>query len=121
MALTSFQPGNTICLYAKYEAEHLLGRMKPPRTKSLLLVGILLLLIAPLLVRGVVALRPVLTPTGEQILRADGKPLYRHDALGQFKANWDAYTLGALGLLCLGWSGVRGLRHLYESRKNVAS
>jgi hypothetical protein len=94
--------------------------MKPPRTKSLAIVGICLLVIAPLLLRGVVVLRPLLTPTGEQVFRADGKPLLRHDASGQFKVNWDAYTLGALGLLCLGWSGVRGLRYLYEHRKHSA-
>jgi hypothetical protein len=105
---------------ASFGQSILLGHMKSPRTKSLLMVGICLLLIAPLLLRGVVAHRPVLTPTGEQVFRADGKPLYRHDAFGQFKVNWDAYTLGALGLLCLGWSGVRGLRYLYEHWKQEA-
>jgi hypothetical protein len=85
-----------------------------------MIVGICLLLIAPLLFRSVVVLRPVLTPKGEQVFRY-GKPLYRYDAFGQFKANWDAYTFGALGLMCLGWSGMRGLRYFYDYRKDSAS
>ena len=83
-----------------------------------MIVGLCLVLMVPLLMRGVDVLRPVLTPAGQQVFRADGKPLYRHDPIGKLKVNWDAYTAGVLGLLCLAWSGTRGFRCLYGNTKD---
>jgi len=61
--------------------------MRKPPTKVLLILGICLLLVAPLFLRGVTVLRPVLTSSGEPVLRSDGRPLLRNDVLGQPKAN----------------------------------
>jgi hypothetical protein len=94
--------------------------MRSPRTTTLLLVGIFLLLIAPLFLKGVTVLRPVLTATGEPVLRPDGHPLYRRDPVGQMKADWQAHSIRAAGLICLIWSAGRGGRYLYKRRKRRA-
>jgi hypothetical protein len=94
--------------------------MWKPRTRTLLLLGVCLLLVASLFLRGITMLRPVLTPTGEPVLQPNGKPLLRFDPLRQLKVNWEAHTLVAGSLFCLGWSAVRGVRYLYEKAKRQA-
>jgi len=82
-----------------------------------LILGTCLLLIAPRFLRPVTVFRQVRTPTGDPVLRPDGRPLLQRDPVGQLKVNWDAYTLNALGLICIGWSATRGVRFIYEKTK----
>jgi len=87
--------------------------MRAPKTLTLLLLSLCLFVGTGLLMRGVVVLRPVRTQTGEVMHRPDGRPLMERDTLGQFRANWDAYTCMLGGFALFGWAVARGCRHWY--------
>ena len=96
---------------------------KPPtrklRTRTLLIVGILLVVIAPAFLPpiSISAMRQVRTPTGDLVFRPDGRPLLRHYPAGQFKLNWRGYAVCAIGLICIGWSAARRVRFVYQKTK----
>ena len=57
------------------------SRLRTPRTLTLLIVGVCLLGVASAFLSPVTILRPVRTPTGDPVLRPDGRPLLQHDPL----------------------------------------
>lgn len=79
--------------------------MRLPKTTILLLLSLCLFIGGTLLIRPVVALRPVRAP--------DGGPLMESD----YQANWDAYTCLFSGVILFGWAFVRGCRGSARDRK----
>jgi hypothetical protein len=58
---------------------------------------ILLLIVGPLLISPVSAIKPVLDRNGQQVWRDDGRPKYEHDPIGDLKTHWYAYAIMASG------------------------
>jgi hypothetical protein len=87
--------------------------MRTPITPILLIVSLCLFLLSGLLMRPVVALRPVRKESGEIMHRPDGRVLTERDTIGQFRVNWDAYTCMFGSFIFLGWALARGCRHWY--------
>jgi hypothetical protein len=87
--------------------------MRPPKTLTLVMLSVGLFVATGLLMRGVVAVRPVRTPSGEVMLAPDGRPLMEKDTLGQFLINWDAFVCMSGGFVLLGCAIARGCRHWY--------
>lgn len=90
------------------------------RRNTILIVGGLILLgvVGPMFLRPVVALRPVLDEKGQQVYHADGKPKRERDPIGQFKLNWDAYTIVAVGAACTLLGAGLALRDAVRKRRN---
>jgi hypothetical protein len=95
--------------------------MRKPQTVTLLIAGFGLCLASGIFMRGSVALRPLYTPSGEIMRRADGSRMFEHDTLAQFQNNWFPYLMIAVGLFCLVWSAIRGVRFLYDRANKRAA
>jgi len=87
--------------------------MRVPKTLTLLLLSFCLFVGTTVLIRPVVVLQPVRTDAGEIVRRPDGRPLMRRDALGQFRANWDAYSCMFGGFVLFAWALARAGRVWY--------
>ena len=87
--------------------------MRAPKTLTLVVLSVGLFVATGVLMRGVVAVRPVRNQAGEVMHTPDGRPLMEKDALGQFLINWDAFVCMGGGFVLLGWALARGCRHCY--------
>lgn len=72
--------------------------MKKIKTTTLFIVGIVLLFVSSLFLRGVDVLKPVKDSNGEIVHKPDGRILFQEDFWGNIKINWDAYLLMWLGI-----------------------
>jgi hypothetical protein len=95
--------------------------MRKPRTITLLIVGLALCLASGLFARPTRMLRPVYTSSGEIMRRPDGSRMFEHDVLAQLRHDWLPNLMIVVGVLCLAWSAVRGVRFLYDRSRNRAA
>lgn len=70
------------------------------KSTQLLIVGLMLLLLCPLLMRGVTFLRPVLDAHGQPLRRDNGRIVQERDGLKTFLANGDAWACLLGGVIC---------------------
>lgn len=88
----------------------------------LIVIGFVLIFgLAPNFMRGVDVMNPVLDAKGQQVYRADGRPLFKSSPIGQFKVNWDAYTIMAVGGVCILCGIGSSLHKRFRGRENKGS
>jgi|LakMenEpi03Aug12_release.lakeMendotaPanAssembly.Ray.scaffolds.fasta_scaffold2250341_1 hypothetical protein len=85
--------------------------MRTPKTLTLVVLSVGLFAATGLLMRGVVAVRPVRPQAGDVMHVPDGRPLMERDTHGQLLVNWDAYVCMGGGFVLLGWALARVSRH----------
>lgn len=81
--------------------------MTTPKTSSLAVIGVLLLVMSGLFFRGVTVLKPALALDGDLARGPDGRRMFHADLMGRLFVNWDAYLCLVLGSSCLLWVGGR--------------
>ena len=70
------------------------------KSTQLLIVGLILLVLFPLLMRGVDILRPVLDANGQPLRLDNGRIVLQRDEMKTFLANWDAWACLLGGVVC---------------------
>ena len=83
---------------------------------GLALLGIALVMLAGLFVRGVDVVRQVVDANGNKVFMADGRPMYERDRVGQFMINWEYYVLLVCGAACLACAGVLTIVRIVKAK-----
>ena len=94
--------------------------MLKPKTITLLIAGVGLCLTAPMMLVGSDSLRPVRKASGEYMLRPNGRVMFEYDTIGQIKLQWLPELMATIGLICLIWAALRGVRYLYDRIRKKA-
>jgi hypothetical protein len=82
-----------------------------------ILVGVILVCIGPMLLPATSVIRRVLDEKGQQVYRADGKPKFENDPIGQFKIDWPGYAVTSVGGIFILFGVGRAIRDSIRNRQ----
>ena len=91
--------------------------MRAPRTKTLLIVAVVLFVLATISIPTFYpAPVPVFGPGGSPVLKPDGSPLVHRDMTQYYRYNAPAFAMIAGSFCMFGWWLVRVVRLFYGKR-----